>query len=450
MSVDGLKEMIVSRYKKSTIKSSEYMATARQYLPGGDTRSAAYFKPYPFCSAYGNGCRLTDIDGNTYIDFVNNFTSLVHGHAHPEIVKAIVEQAERGTAHGTPVEQQYMLAKIICDRMSNLDQIRYCNSASEAVMYAMRTARVFTKKDAFIRIDGGYNGCTDYVEVNITPDFMAPGTPTAKIEPGITKNVLLDTYVVPFNDLEATEAILKVHADKIAGIVMEPMLGAGGLIMPKEGYLAGIRKLADQYGVLLIFDETITLRFHSGGLEAIQNVKGDIVATGKIIGGGLPVGAFGAKKEIMDMYNPEKEGAVSHSGTFSGNALTMAAGYTSMRLLNQSEIDRINSLGNRMRAGFAQAYKDVGISGTTTGFGSIVGTSFSPKPVSNAKEAVLAMLRYREAYQYLQLGMLFRGVYYVARGMFAISTAMSEKEIDFAVCAFKETLEEAKPIIESL
>ena len=231
---------------------------------------------------------------------------------------------------------------------------------------------------------------------------------------------------------------------------MEPMLGAGGGVGPNTGYLKGMRELADRYDVLLIFDEIISYRLHEGGLQAMEDVKPDLTALGKIIGGGLPIGAFGGRTEIMDMFDPTKPDAVTHSGTFTGNAMTMAAGYANLEIYTQSEIDRINNLGEYLAAGLNTAIKKVGLKGKTRGIGSLVGIAFTDKPLNSSKDVVMGLIPSFELIQYLHLEMLNRGIYFLDRGMFTLSTPMTKNEIDNCINNFEEALEMLKPLADEI
>lgn len=445
---EKIKQDILERYQQRTKKSLELRQQAIQVLPGGDTRSVAYFPPYPFFAAEAKGCHIYDSDGNEYIDCVNNMTSLIHGHAHPHVVKAIQAQAEKGTAHAAPTELQYKLASMICDRIPSFESLRFCNSGTEATMFAIRAARVHTGKNIIIKMDGGYHGSHDYVEVNLLPDFAAEDLPTAKVEPGVPASILNDVRIAPFNDLDAMERILKANQNKVAAIMVEPVLTQTGGIIAAEGYLQGVRALADKYDALLIFDEIITLRASIGGMQKVVGVNPDITAIGKIIGGGLPVGAFGGRRDIMDMFDPAKPDAVTHSGTFSGNALTLAAGIATLEILDQEEIDRINKLGERLRNGLKTALDRVGIQSQVGGFASAAFAYFFDQSFSNAKEAALAVIPTLEFAQDVHLELLNQGVYPITRGIvvFVISTPMDEQKIDQIVKRFEATLEVVKPM----
>jgi glutamate-1-semialdehyde 2,1-aminomutase len=444
---EKVKQDITRRYSERTARTREHLEAARKYLPGGDTRGAAYYAPYPVFMERGQGCHVYDCDGNEYIDLVNNFTSLIHGHAHPRLIEAARAQSEKGTAFAAPSIIQYQHARHLCDRVPSLDLVRYCNSGTEATMFAMRAARAFTGKDGFIKIDGGYNGAHDWVEANTLADFMAEGPPSVRLERGVPARLAEDLFITPFNDLEATKSILEQHHDRIAGIIMEPMLGSGGLIYPQAGYLQGMRELADRYRVVLVFDEVITLRLSRGGLQEQEAVTPDLTALGKLIGGGYPVGAFGGRKEIMALFDPSHPENVAHSGTFGGNNNTLAAGLVAMEMYDQREVDRINGLGDRLRSGFQAAMDRVGITGRAGGWGSLVGTIFSGRELNNAKDVVLGFLDSGDISAVLHWEMLNRGVFYASRGMHVVSTPMDEGIIDEVVEAFEGALQLIKPYV---
>jgi glutamate-1-semialdehyde 2,1-aminomutase len=443
----NVKRDIERRYLQRTAKTREHLETAKKYLPGGDTRSAAYYGPYPVFMEKGQGCYLTDCDGNEYVDLVNNFTSLIHGHAHPRLVEAARAQSEKGTAFAAPAVIQYQHARHLCDRVSSLDQVRYCNSGTEATLFAMRAARAFTGKDGFIKMDGGYHGVHDFVEANTLADFGAEGLPSVHLERGVPARVAEDLYIAPFNDLEATESILKQHCDRIAGIIMEPMLGSGGLLYPRPGYLEGMRELADRYRVLLVFDEVMTFRLSRGGLQEHEGVRPDLTALGKLIGGGYPVGAFGGRSEIMGRFDPNHPESIAHSGTFGGNNNTLAAGLVALEMYGQEQADRINGLGDRLRSGFQAAMERVGVRGQAGGWGSLVGTIWTGRELNNAKDVVLGFLDSGDISAVLHWEMLNRGVFFSARGMYVISTPMDEAVIDKVVGEFEGALQVIRPYV---
>jgi glutamate-1-semialdehyde 2,1-aminomutase len=448
--VEQIKKEIWQAYLDRTKASQAHNKTAKQSMPGGDTRSIGFFQPYPFFVARGQGCRLYDVDGNAYIDFVNNMTSLVHGHAHPHVMAAIRKQTEHGITHGLPVEAQYRLAELLIGRIPSIDSLRFCNTGSEATMFCMRAARAFTGKELMVKMDGGYHGGHDFVQVNPMPDLAAEDLPTSQPTKGVPSCVAGDIRVVPFNDLAAMERVLAQEKGKTAAIIMEPMLGAGGGVGPRQGYLRGIRELADQYGVLLIFDEIISLRVHEGGLQTKEGVRPDLTAMGKIIGGGLPIGVFGGRKDIMDMFDPTREDSLTHSGTFTGNAVTMAAGLANLEIYQQDEVDRINNLGDRLAAGMNQVFESLGIKGGTRGIGSMVGIAFTDQPLYTSKDVVMSLFPSIELLQYLHIDMMNQGVFFLNRGMFTVSTPMDAAIVDQTVTVFAKSLERLKPMAEEV
>jgi len=444
---EHIKEEISLTYGERTQGSKTRDQKAKHRLPGGDTRAATYFFPYPPYMVEGRGCCLCDCDGNEYIDFLNNYTSLIHGHAHPRIVEAARTQLEKGTVLGAPAEIQFRHAEHLCARVPSLEMIRYCNSGTEATLFALRAARAHTGKDGLIKMDGGYHGSHDAVDVNVMPDTSGADTPLVHVERGVPQSVLNDVCIVPFNDLPAVEKTLKAHRERIAALIVEPVMGAGGGIPPEPGYLEGLRDLTRQHGVLLIFDEIISFRMHRGGVQALLGVTPDITALGKIIGGGFPVGAFGGKREIMERFSPFHPENIAHSGTFSGNNITMAAGLAAMELYDQAEADRLNALGDRMRRGFKNAMDRVGVHGQILGMGSVVVVMWRRGKNLNARHSVESVVSAGALSSFIHLEMLNRGIYSAARGMFAVSTPMTEKEIDRAVSAFEGALEKLKPVV---
>ncbi|CAB1058637.1 Glutamate-1-semialdehyde 2,1-aminomutase (EC [Olavius sp. associated proteobacterium Delta 1] len=444
---ENISQKILDTYKEKTPGSMAHQELAGRYLPGGDTRSATYFSPYPVYMERGRGCYLYDADGNQYLDMLGNYTSLIHGHAQPAIVEAIREQADNGTVFGAVGAIQYRHAEHLCNRIPSMDMIRYCNSGTEATLFVIRAARAFTGRDGIIKIDGGYHGGHDLAEVNNVPDIATDGPPRASVHAGVPASVLQDVQVVPFNELTAVATILEKDADRIAAIILEPVLGAGGVILPQDGYLAGLRELADRFKILLIFDEVITLRLSTGGMQKLTGVMPDLTSLGKIIGGGLPAGAFGGRADIMAIFDPAHPRAITHSGTFNAANMVMAAGLCALTALDQPAIDRINSLGERLKKGFHNAFQETGVRGLVSGIGSLNQVHWCDDPPQNARDAARALAGAGELPGLLHLELMNRGIYSAKRGMFVISTPMTGEEIDKTVAAFAGTLARLKPYI---
>ncbi len=443
-------ESIYERYSQRTRKSAELHAEAVRHMPGGHTRDAVNYKPYPAFIEHGKGCRIYDYDGNEYIDFLNNYTSLIHGHCDPDIMAAVREQLEKGSSLCSPSVLQIEHSKMLCSRTPFIDMVRYTNSGTEATMFAIRTARAVMQKDMIIKIEGSYHGTHDDAKVSMIPDFNPGDLPKPHLEgSGIPQSTLLDIVIAPFNDLDAAETLMKRHKEKLAGLIVEPYLASMGTVVPKEGYLKGLRDLCDRYGIMLIFDEVQSFRASIGGMQVRENVRPDISAVGKLIGGGYPVGAFGGSREIMerfslDMLDPK---SISHSGTFNGNEITMAAGIASMKKFDQKAVDKINDLGKRMMEGFSGVFKELGLKCQATGIGSQCNINYTDQKISNALDFVMALFPCMELQKLLHLELLNRGIFAACRNEFVISTPMTEKEVDSCVEKVKESFELLMPYI---
>lgn len=435
-------------YTSKTAKSKLAFEEARKYMAGGECRSIACFDPYPFTVEYGEGCRIHDLDGNVYIDFLNNYTSLIHGHAHPAVTKAISEAAAKGTACPAGIPEQVELAKIITSRMEHVDTVRFCNSGTEATMFAVRAARAYMKRDGVIKMLGGYHGTHDVVEFNVSPKIV-PGVDLMKPianEPGVPAASGETVYIARYNNLDDVENILQENAEKIACILVEPFLGTTGMIPAKPGYLQGLRELADKYGVLLIIDEVQGFRLSSGGAQKLYGVRADLCSFGKIIGGGLAVGAFGGRKEIMDLYDHyHNDFPLQQSGTFNGNRPTMAGGIAAMKLLDNAAFKKLDELGARLQAGMEKAIAERDMNMSVTRACSLLNIHFSkdaPYDYETAyqdKKCPVAPLWY--------LTMLNGGIFPAHRGLFVISTVMTEADIDKAISVFEKSLDAIKPYL---
>ena len=441
---------VEARYRERTGGSRSRHVEAQRYLPGGETRSSTWYAPYPTYMVAGEGAWLTDCDGNRYVDFLNNYTSLIHGHAQSAVVEEAADQLTRGTVFGSASEPQMTLAKLLIERVPSIEMLRFTNSGTEATMMMMRAARAFTGRDIIVKMDGGYHGSHDFVEVNVSPDLDADDQPASRVEGrGVPDAVLNAVLVAPYNDLAAMEKLLSKHHQRIAGIIVEPMPNAGGMIPPAPGYLRGLRQLADQFGVLLLFDEIVTFRLSSGGLQEAEDALPDMTALAKIIGGGFPVGAFGGRADIMAQFSPAA-GAdfLYHSGTFNGNNITMSAGVAAMNLLDQESINRINDLGERLSAGINSLFGSMGIHAQCLGYGSLQQIQWTDAPVITLRDAARAGQGLGRLRELLHLELLNRGVYTSNRGMFCISTPMGAGEIDFALAALEGALQSLKPYID--
>ncbi len=381
---------------------------AQTLFPGGVNSPVRAFRAVggqPLFIQRGEGAYLFDVDGNRYIDYVLSWGPLITGHAHPDVVKAIQEAALMGTSYGAPSPLEIELAKSIMEFMPNIEMIRFVNSGTEATMSALRLARAYTKREKIIKFDGCYHGHADMLLVQAGSGVATLGLPDS---PGVPSAVALDTLVAQFNNLESVEALFKKYPNKIAGLIVEPVAGNMGVVPPLPGFLEGLRKMTTEYGAVLIFDEVMTgFRVHKGGAQTLYNIKPDLTTLGKVIGGGLPVGAYGGKREIMQMVAPL--GPMYQAGTLSGNPLAMSAGIATLNLIRGEEVWRkLEQTARRLEAGVEEAAKRAGVPIQQTRVGTMFTTFFSEtKPVGWNTVKAADKVRFGKFFQ----KMLANGVY---------------------------------------
>lgn len=440
-------ESVKKIYADARPNSRRLHTEACKYMPGGDTRTATFFLPFPNFIKYGDGAYMYDEDGFKLLDFQNNYTSLIHGHAHPETVEAVREQIAKGSAYTAPFEKQIELSAILTQRFPSVDMIRYTNSGTEANMHALRIARAYTGKAKIIKTEGGYHGTTDVFEASVDPNIKKAGTlDQIKVIPesrGVSENALKDVLVVPFNDIERTRKMIEEHHRETACIIIEPIMGSAGQITPDLECLKFLREITEQYHIVLIFDEVVTGRLSLGGAQKFYGVTPDLTTMGKIIGGGTPVGAFGGKQEIMQLYDP-REKKMYHSGTFNGNAVTMAAGLATMKAYNQEAVDYVNGLGTLFKEGVLKIYDKLGLNMKISGAGSIYNILFTDKEVKNYRDVASA---HEELNKVLYMSLLTKGVFDAERGMFCMSTDMTKEDIRFGLDTLETSLREMLPAI---
>ena len=431
-------EKVEAVYRQRTPRSHRMIQEiARRYVPDGDYREAVWFEPYPTVMETGDGCYLHDIDGNRYTDFSNNWTAQVLGNNHPNVVEAIREQAPKGLAMGAPTKGIYEWAQMICERVASADRIRFCTSGTEAAMFAIRGARAYTGKDKILKMEGNYHGSYDPLEERVGWQQLPPGLP---------KSVENDVLVVRFNDKEAAERTVRQNRDELAAVIVEGIMGVGGLIPPGDGYLEFLRQVTAECNVLLIIDEVISYRFSTGGAQKIYGVKPDLTVFGKTIGGGLPVGAFGGREDVMAVFSPKRENHAHHSGTFVATPIGVAAGIASLKEMTQEALDRINSLGDSLAESLERVLADLKIRAQVTGYGSLHQIHFTPEPVTHAAASLAG--QDKDIVRLFHLSMLNRGIFIPStRCMYNVSTPMSDTEVNEAVAATVDTLSELKPLL---
>ncbi|MGN7763244.1 glutamate-1-semialdehyde 2,1-aminomutase [Paenibacillus sp. 22594] len=411
---------------------------AKQYIPGGVNSPVRAFKSVGLTPVYvdhGAGSRIYDIDGNSFIDYVCSWGPLIMGHAHPEVVKALQETAVKGTSFGAPTLLETEMAKTVVGRVHSVDIVRMVNSGTEATMSAIRLARGYTGRSKILKFEGSYHGHADSLLIKAGSGVATLGLPDS---PGVPEGVAMNTITVPYNDLEGVKIAFERFGNEIAAVIVEPIAGNMGVVPPLPGFLEGLRKVTTGYGALLIFDEVMTgFRVNRGCAQGLFGMEPDITCFGKVIGGGLPVGAYGGKREIMEQIAPT--GPIYQAGTLSGNPLAMAAGLTTLRLLTPEVYDRLEVLGARLEAGLIRNAVDTSIPLTINRVGSMVCPFFTEGPVINYDTAKASNLDRFRAYfgKMLDQGISVPPSQF--EGMF-VSAAHSEQDIDDTLEAHYQAL----------
>jgi len=425
-------------------RSEELYKKALQILPGGVSRNTVLRDPYPHYADFGKGCRLTDIEGVTRLDFSNNMASLLHGHACPAIVEAVTTQLQRGSAFTMATEVEVRYAEFLTNRNPSFEQIRFVNSGTEAIMATLKASRAFTGKPKVAKVEGAYHGQYDYAEVSQTPCPETWGhidqPNSVPVAHGTPSSALEDVVIVPFNDTERAIAILNKNADSLACVLLDLMPHRVGLRSAEPSFVEAIREWTEKHNVLLVLDEVITFRTEVGGLQQQYNITPDLTAMGKAIGGGFPVGAIAGRKEVMDVMNPLAEKVLfPHSGTFSANPITMTAGLTSMELFDAKAIERLNALALRAVHGIEEAIAETGVKACVTGAGSMFRIHMKEVSPKNFREAYLTTEE--NAKLKILLDHLYdEGFLMINTCSAALSTAMTDTEIDALISAVKNGL----------
>ena len=422
-----------------TSKSAAAFKESQKYIPGGVNSPVRAFNAVggtPRFIQSGKGAKLTDIDGNVYTDYVCSWGPLILGHAHPAVVSAVEAALHGGSSFGAPTERETELAKRIVGAVPSIEKVRLVNSGTEAAMSAIRLARGYTGRDRIIKFEGCYHGHADGLLAAAGSGAMTLGVPTS---PGVPDDYARNTIVLPFNDLDKVREICDATGPEIAALVVEPIAGNMGVVPAGEGFLAGLREITAKHGIVLIFDEVITgFRVGLGGAQARFGVTPDMSLLGKIIGGGLPVGAYGGKAEIMAHISPE--GPVYQAGTLSGNPLAAAAGIAMLDELSRPGVyDELDRLGAKLAGGLEAAARDAGVPTFHTRVGSMMCMFFTDAPVTNYATATRSDT---ERYAAFFRGMLDRGSYFAPAQYEAafVSTAHTEEDLEATIRAAKEVL----------
>lgn len=425
-----------------TATSKKLFTQSQRYIPGGVNSPVRAFRSVggsPLFIKRAQGARVTDVDGNAFLDYVASWGPMILGHAHPAVVRAIQRAASQGTSYGAPTEQELLLAQMICGAFPSIEKVRLVSSGTEAVMSAIRVARGFTRREAILKFEGCYHGHADHLLVKAGSGAATLGLPDS---PGVPKAAASQTLTAPYNDIEAVKSLINKHWRKLACIIVEPIAGNMGVVLPKKEFLRQLRTLTKKHGILLIFDEVISgFRVTYGGAQTLYGIKPDLTCLGKIIGGGLPVGAYGGAKEIMDFIAPA--GPVYQAGTLSGNPLAVTAGIETLKKLGASGVyEKLERRGKQLAEGLGKAAKQANIPFYQTRVGSLMGGFFADSRIvdyTSAKTSDTA--RYAKFFHH----MLERGSYFAPSQFEAafVSTVHTAADID-------QTLEAAYQVFKKL
>ena len=430
----------LDQYLASTPKSRALWEEGRKYLPGGDSRNSIFWEPYPIFIESGRGCRVVDADGVERLDFINTMTSLILGHSPPSVMEPVAEQLRKGVVYNAPNQHQVRLAELLCQRVPSFDLVRFTNSGTEATLNTIRAARAFTGKSRIAKIEGGYHGSHDVVTVSVRVNPAIAGAPDqpkpVAASAGLPDGLLDQVTVVPFNE-DAARGVLEQHKDDLAAVIVEPVMGSVGMLPGTPEFLAMLREFTEDNGIVLIFDEVISFRVAPGGAQEYYGVTPDLTSLGKIIGGGFAVGAFGGRADIMDLYDPTKGPRVSHAGTFNANPVTMLAGAVTLEQLTPEIYNSLEELTGRLQQGIRDICAELDVPVQLTGLGSLFGIHFTPGPIGNYRDIAAEDSTLREQ---VFLGLLNEGIMTASNLVGALSTVISEAEVEAFLEAFRKVL----------
>ncbi len=430
---------MISSTSFTTTKSEEIFAAAQKLMPGGVSSPVRAFKSVggqPIVFDRVKGAYIWDVDGNQYIDYVGTWGPAICGHAHPEVIAALHEVLDKGTSFGAPSAQENVLAEMVIEAVPSIELVRFVNSGTEACMSVLRLMRAFTGRDKVIKFEGCYHGHADMFLVKAGSGVATLGLPDS---PGVPKSTTSNTLTAPYNDQEAVKALFAENPDQIAGLILEPVVGNSGFIPPDAGFLEGLRELTQENGALLVFDEVMTgFRIAYGGAQEKFGITPDLTTLGKVIGGGLPVGAYGGRKDIMSMVAPA--GSMYQAGTLSGNPLAMTAGIKTLELLQKpGTYEQLNRITKKLADGLVQIAKEAGHEVCGGQISAMFGIFFTGEPVHNYDDAKKSDLA---KFSRFHRGMLKRGIY-LAPSQFEAgftSLAHTEEDIDRTLAAARQVL----------
>lgn len=415
------------QYRARNPKSLAQWQEACAALPGGNTRSAIYVDPFPLTMAMGEGAHLWDIDGHEYVDFLSEFTAGVFGHSHPAIRRAIDRALDSGWNLGAQGAGEAKFAAAIRDRFPSIELVRFTNSGTEANLMAVSAARAITGRDKILVFNGGYHGGVFY--------FRGKGS---------VVNAPFDFLLGDYNDIAGTRALVEVHKGDLAAILIEPMLGGSGCIPAEREFLAELRKLADETGAILIFDEVMTSRLAPGGLQQVHGILPDMTTLGKYVGGGMSFGAFGGKAEVMQWFDPRRKDGFQHAGTFNNNVLTMNAGLVGLtEVYTPERAIALNKFGDGLRERLNAVPRRRRLAMQFTGIGSMIGVHMTAAPIRSAADAAKGHAGLLDLFYF---DLLARGIWFAKRGMMTLSIALDQADADKLAAAVEEFAETRAPL----
>ena len=438
---------IVQEYIQRTRKSRIAFEKAKILLPGGIARNSVFYNPYPSFVKSGKGSRVVDIDGNELVDYLNNFTALIHGHADPQIIAVVKQILDLGTAFGAPNEYEYVLAEMVSERMPSIEQMRFAVSGTEATYACIMAARAYSKKRKIVKFEGGFHGNHEDVMISTHPKQDSRNLPRGELDSsGVNPAVLESTFVLPYNRIDKVEELLASEGNSIAAVIVEPVIGVGGQIPATSEFLHGLRELCTHYGVLLIFDEIVTgFRLALGGAQEKYNVKPDLTALAKILGGGFPVGGFGGPKEIMQVFDLSKGPLVPWSGTFSANPITLVAGIASLSKLNTSSYERLDSMAMSIENSFSKISSDIKYPVKMTRAGSLFNIHFTSNMIREHRDVLAEDKSIKNNFF---ISMINEGILMGARGLACTSTAMDDSDIQKFIRAMERSLYRVQDLVK--
>ncbi len=435
-----------ARYVGLNGGSSAKHEEAKRWLPGGDTRNSIFWGPFPIYVSRAEGSKIVDVDGNERVDFINNMTTLILGHRHPAVIDALREQLEHGVSYPAPTPLVVEWGELMCERVPSLDKVRFVNSGTEATLNAIRAARAFSGKTMLAKCEGAYHGNHDAVQISVTPVVGMAGDAESPdsvlMTRGMTPRSADEIVIMPYNDLENAERVIREYADELAAVIVEPINGQCGMVPAEPEFLEGIRRITSELGILLIFDEVIAFRASRGGAQEYYGVTPDLTCFGKVIGGGLPVGAFGGREDIMSLWDPSGAGGpqVAHAGTFNGNPMTAAAGVATLRELSVDVYEDLEEKGEYLREKLRDVISEMeapmGVTGATSLFA-----------IQATSEAVRDYRSYAtndgDLLEMVFMGMMNEGYLLSSKCAGNVSAAHTYEELDGFVEAFERVLKRA-------